>query len=88
VIKITDLGAEPGLWVKWINQFGAAQAARKLLAEHRNLLATVALVQYDRPELTMETEMQQPRWTQIFTKEERAEAGRRLTRARQMPEWS
>lgn len=36
----------------------------------------------------MEHEVQQPRWTEVFTENERAEAARRLARASSFPEWS
>lgn len=78
---IRSLGFDPFVWVAWINRLGAATAAKKFLADHHGLAATPWLVGRGRPDLTMEHEIGQARWTGIFTQEERAEAARRLARA-------
>jgi hypothetical protein len=69
-----------------INSLGAAGAARKLLAGHHMLVVTPWLVRRGRPELTLEHEIGQPRWSGLFTDEERAEAARRQARAGQTPQ--
>jgi hypothetical protein len=79
--EIRSLGFNPNVWVAMINDLGAAGAARKLLADHHELVATPWLVVRGRPELTLEYEIGQPRWTGLFTGTERAEAAQRLARA-------
>jgi len=79
--EIRSLGFNPNVWVALINDLGAAGAARKLLADHHELVATPWLVMRDRPELTLEHEIGQPRWAELFTEGERAEAAQRLARA-------
>jgi hypothetical protein len=79
--EIRSLGFDPNVWVAMINSLGAAGAASKLLADHHMLAVTPWLVRRGRPELTLEQEIGQPRWTGLFTDEERAEATRRLADA-------
>ncbi len=76
--EIRSLGFDPNVWVHMINELGAAGAARKLLADRRELVVTPWLVSRGRPELTLEHEIGQPRWAELFTDAERAEAARRL----------
>ncbi len=83
--EIRSLGFDPNVWVAMINSLGAAGAARKLLADHHMLVVTPWLVRRDRPELTLEHEIGQPRWSGLFTDDERAEAARRLARAGKTP---
>jgi hypothetical protein len=80
-----SLGFDPNIWVAMINSLGAAAAARKLLADHQGLVATPWLVGRGRPELTMESEIGQPRWAGLFTDDERDEAARRLADAAPSP---
>ena len=80
--EIRSLGFEPNVWVAMINDLGAAAAARKLLADHHQLAVTPWLVRRGRPELTLEHEIGQPSWAGLFTDAERAEAARRLARAK------
>jgi hypothetical protein len=87
VAEIRSLGFNPHVWVALINQLGATGAARKLLADHHRLVATPWLVRRGRPELTMEHEIGRPRWIEVFTDDERAEAARRLAHAEQGPEY-
>jgi hypothetical protein len=79
--EIRSLGFDPNVWVAMINSLGAAGAARKLLADHHMLVVTPWLVRRGRPELTLEHEIGQPRWSGLFTDDERGEAARRLARA-------
>lgn len=81
ISETRSLGFDPNVWVAMINGLGAAGAARKLLADHQGLVATPWLVRRGRPELTMESEIGQPRWAGLFTDDERAEAARRLADA-------
>ena len=83
--EIRSLGFNPNVWVAMINSLGAAGAAKKLLADHHMLVVTPWLVQRGRPELTLEHEIGQPRWSGLFTDEERAEAARRQARAGKTP---
>ncbi len=83
--EIRSLGFNPNVWVAMINSLGAAGAARKLLADHHMLVVTPWLVRRGRPELTLEHEIRQPRWSGLFTGDERAEAARRLARPGKTP---
>lgn len=83
--EISSLGFDPNVWVRMINELGAAGAARKLLADHHELVATPWLVTRGRPELTLEHAIGQPRWAELFTDAERAEAARRLAHPRMRP---
>jgi len=85
ISETRSLGFDPNVWVAMINSLGAAGAARKLLADHQGLVATPWLVGRGRPELTMESEIGQPRWAGLFTDDERAEAARRLANAGETP---
>jgi hypothetical protein len=71
-------GFTPGGWIGLINQMGAVEAAQHLLATGNILPVTPWLVEHGRPELTMEHELTQQRWVDLFTDEERAKAARRL----------
>ena len=75
--EIRSLGFDPNVWVALINSLAAAGAARKLLADHHTLVVTPWLVRRGRPELTLEHEIRQQRWSGLFTDGERAEAARR-----------
>jgi hypothetical protein len=83
--EIRSLGFNPNVWVAMINDLGAAGAARKLLADHHGLVVTPWLVRRDRPELTLEHAIGQPRWAELFTEAERGEAARRLAQAGTSP---
>jgi hypothetical protein len=80
-----SLGFDPNVWVGMINDLGAAGAARKLLADHHELVVTPWLVNRGRPELTLEHAIGQPAWAELFTDAERAEATRRLAHPRMAP---
>lgn len=71
-------GFTPGGWIGLINMMGAVDAARHLLSSGRVLPVTPWLIQRGRPELTMEHEITQTRWAELFTDDDRAEATRRL----------
>ena len=79
--EIRSLGFNPNVWVAMINRLGAVGAAKKFLADHQMLVATPWLVGRGRPELTLEHEIGEPRWAELFTDDERSEAARRLARA-------
>jgi hypothetical protein len=83
--EIRTLGFDPNVWVAMINSLGAAEAAKKLLADHQMLVATPWLLRRGRPDLTMEHAIGQPEWAALFTDDERAEAARRLARAAMTP---
>ena len=83
--EIRSLGFDPNVWVAMTNDLGAAGAARKLLADHHELVVTPWLVRRGRPELTLEHEIGQPRWAALFTDAERDEAALRLARSGQTP---
>jgi hypothetical protein len=81
ISETRSLGFDPNVWVPMINSLGAVRAAKKLLADHQRLVATPWLVRRGRPELTLEHEIGQPRWAELFTHDERAEAAQRLASA-------
>ena len=83
--EIRSLGFDPNVWVSMINDLGAAGAARKLLADHHELVVTPWLVSRGRPELALEHAIGQPEWAELFTDAERAEAARRLAHPRMGP---
>jgi hypothetical protein len=83
--EIRSLGFDPNVWVAMINSLGAVGAAKKLLADHHMLVVTPWLVRRGRSELTLEHAIGLPRWSGLFTGDERAEAARRLARAGETP---
>jgi hypothetical protein len=79
--EIIAAGFTPGVWIELINTMGAVEAAKHLLSIGRVLPVTPWLVEHGRPELTMEHEITQTRWAEVFTDDERADAARRLASA-------
>jgi hypothetical protein len=77
-IESIEAGFTPGGWIAMINERGAAATARDLLSAGQILPVTRWLVRNGRPELTMEHEVCDPRWGELFSAQERAEAARRL----------
>lgn len=78
VAQIRTMGFEPHVWVDMINDLGAATAAKRILAAGIPLVATRWLLDQGRPELTLEHEIAEMRWADLFDDDERAEAERRL----------
>jgi hypothetical protein len=87
VAATRELGFNSGGWISLINEFGAAGAARQLLERERILPVTRFLVRHGRPDLTMEHEMMDERWADLFTDEERVDAARRLESPGGRPPW-
>jgi hypothetical protein len=86
VTEIRALGFDPFVWVGLINDLGAAEAAKRILANHGILPVTHWLVDQGLPELTLEREIQQMRWADLFDEADRSKAARRLASAgRQNP---
>ncbi len=81
ILEIIKAGFIPGVWIELTNTLGAVEAAKHLLSRGRVLPVTPWLIQHRRPELTMEHEIAQTRWDEIFTDDDRGEAARRLARA-------
>jgi hypothetical protein len=81
IVEIIAAGFTPGVWIELINTMGAVEAAKHLLSIGRVLPVTPWLVEHGRPELTMEHEINQADWAEIFTEDERANAARRLAGA-------
>ena len=79
IAQIRELGFEPHVWVDMINDLGATAAAKALLATRTPLVATPWLASRDRSDLTLEHEISELRWADLFDEDERAEAVRRLT---------
>ena len=86
VAEIRTLGFTPVGWIGLINRVGALQCAAQLLADRRILPVTHWLVDQGHPELTLEHEIEQPRWAALFTDDDREEARWRLTIAGRNPE--
>ena len=78
IVQTIAAGFTPGVWIQMINTIGAVEAAKQLLSQGRVLPVTPWLVDHGRPELTMENEITQRRWSDLFTDDERADAARRL----------
>jgi len=81
ILETIEAGFTPGVWIGLINTMGAVEAAKDLLSRGQVLPVTPWLVEHGRTELTMEHELPQTRWAELFTDEERAEATRRLASA-------
>jgi hypothetical protein len=78
IAEARTLGFNPNVWVGLINALGAVGAAKKLLGDHHVLAVTPWLVERHRSDLTIEHEIGQSSWRQLFTDEERIEAADRL----------
>jgi hypothetical protein len=83
--EIRTLGFDPYVWVDMINDLGAVSAAKRILENRVPLVATKWLVERERSDLTMEQEITQLRWADLFSDDERTEAQRRLSAAREEP---
>ena len=81
IVETITAGFTPGVWIELINTMGAVEAAKHLLSRGQVLPVTPWLVGRGRPELTMEHEITQTRWAEVFTDDDRAEATRRLASA-------
>jgi len=81
ILETIEAGFTPGVWIGLINTMGAVDAAKDLLSRGQVLPVTPWLVEHGRTELTMEHELTQMRWAELFTDEDRAEATRRLASA-------
>lgn len=78
VTEIRSLGFDPFVWVGLINDLGAVRAAKTILSQYGILPVTQWLVDRDRPELTLEREIEQIRWADLFDDAERSLAARRI----------
>jgi hypothetical protein len=81
ISQIRALGFDPFVWVGLINDLGAVGAAKTILADYEVLPVTRWLVARDLPDLTLEREIEQLRWAELFSEAERVEAVRRLALA-------
>jgi hypothetical protein len=78
IAQIRTMGFEPHVWVDMINDLGATTAAKRILAARMPLVATRWLIDQDRPDLTLEHEIIEMRWADLFDDDDRSEAQRRL----------
>ena len=78
ISQIRSLGFDPFVWVGLINDLGAVRAAKTILADYDVLPVTRWLVDRGLPELTLEREIEQLRWADLFDETDRTEAVRRL----------
>ena len=69
--QIRSLGFDPFVWVGLINEVGAVAAAKAILTDYGVLPVTQWLVGQSRPELTLECEIQQARWADLFDERDR-----------------
>ncbi len=81
ITEIRALGFDPWLWVGLINELGAVGAARAILTDYEVLPVTRWLVAKGQPELTLEREVEQLRWADLFDDSDRSEASLRLATA-------
>jgi hypothetical protein len=81
ITEIRTLGFDPWLWVGLINDLGAVGAAKAILVDYEVLPVTRWLVDRRHPELTLEREIEQLRWADLFDDSDRSEAVRRLESA-------
>jgi hypothetical protein len=81
ISEIRTRGFDPFVWVGLINDLGAVGAAKTILADYEILPVTSWLVARGLPELTLEREIEQLRWADLFSEAERVEAVRRLALA-------
>jgi hypothetical protein len=80
--EIIAVGFVPVGWINLINSTSAVEVAKDLLSGGRILPVTFWLVQQGRPDLTLEREVTQERWADLFTDDDRVEAERRLASPR------
>jgi hypothetical protein len=80
VDEVEPLGFTPRGWISLVNQPGAVEATKHLLAEDRILPVTQWLLDQGHAELTMEQALSDPAWQELFTDDERARALERLER--------
>jgi hypothetical protein len=78
IVEIRALGFDPYVWAGLINDLGAVAAARRILANCGILPVTRWLVEQGHPELTLEREIEQVTWADLFTDDDRSHAARRL----------
>jgi hypothetical protein len=81
IAEIRARGFDPFVWVGLINDLGAVRAAKTILADHGVLPVTSWLVARGLPELTLEGEVGQLRWVDVFDESDRTQAARRLASA-------
>jgi hypothetical protein len=81
ISEIRSRGFNPYVWVDLINELGAVEAAKRILAGYEILPVSQWLVHQGLSELTMEREIEQLRWADLFSDAERSEASRRITSA-------
>ncbi len=81
IAEIRALGFDPFVWVGLINDLGAVRAAKTILSEYGVLPVTRWLVDHHRPELTLEGEIGQTRWYDLFDDGDRSRAAGRIASA-------
>jgi hypothetical protein len=81
IAEIRALGFDPYVWVGLVNELGAVGAARRILADYEVLPVTHWPAEQGLYELTMEREIEQSRWADLFDEADRSEAARRLASA-------
>jgi hypothetical protein len=75
------LGYDPTVWISMQNEMGAAEAARRLLASGDIQSGFLRLVEFQRPDLTVEWSVLDPKWEPLFTEDHRHAARWRLRQA-------
>jgi hypothetical protein len=76
--EIRTLGFDPFVWFGLINDLGGVVAAKTILSQYGVLPVTQWLVGQNRPELTLEREIEQIRWADLFDDAERSVAALRI----------
>jgi hypothetical protein len=75
------LGYEPTIWISMSEQYGSAEAARRLLVSGDIQTGFERLIQLGRPDLTIERAVLAHRWDPIFSERHRDAARWRLRQA-------
>jgi hypothetical protein len=78
ITEIRALGFDPYVWAGLINDIGAVAAARRILTNYGTLPVTRWLMEQGHPELTLEREVEQLQWADLFNDQDRTRASRRL----------
>jgi hypothetical protein len=84
IVEIQSLGVDPTGWISLINRLSAVGAVNELFDRGTVLPITHWLLERERLDLTMENEIRQPRWSALFTDQDRAKATDRIAETREL----
>ena len=78
-------GRPPTTWIKMIHQYGASEAARRILECSENQSGFGRLIEIGHPEWTVEWEVLNPKWRPLFNEVHLEAARWRLKQVRVAP---